>query len=76
MYSLQQSRNNQLILLPRTILMAMIGTTIMLVIIQLISITLRKKLVGTTPLIIIAMIIKLTVAMENRLLNLQKLKIR
>lgn len=76
MYSQQQNRNNQLTQAPKIILMAMIGITIMLEIIQPTSIILKNKLVDIIPLTTTAMITNLIITMANKLLSLQKFKIR
>ena len=76
MYSQQQNRNNQLTQAPKTILMAMIGITIMLEIIQPTSIILKNKLVDIIPLTTTAMITNLIITMANKLLSLQKFKTR
>lgn len=76
MYSQQQNRNNLLTQAPKIILMAMIGITIMLEIIQPTSIILKNKLVDIIPLTTTAMITNLIITMANKLLSLQKFKIR
>lgn len=76
MYSQQQNRNNLLTKAPKIILMAMIGITIMLEIIQPTSIILKNKLVDIIPLTTTAMITNLITTMVNKLLSLQKFKIR